>query len=65
MLSKADFGCNKKIIFQAGRASPRRERAQYDPDGNSNRKSNDDIGLGIPHALLNTAKRVNIQSDEG
>jgi hypothetical protein len=64
-VSKADFADEKKIIFQAGYTSPGRRRAHYNPDGNRDGKGNDDIRQSIPHALLNTAKRPNIQSNKG
>jgi hypothetical protein len=63
--SKADFAGEKKIIFQAGYGSPRRRRAQYNPDGNRDGKGNNNVGQRIPHALLNTAKGSNIQSNKG
>jgi hypothetical protein len=64
-VSKADFADEKKTIFQAGYTSPGPRRAQYNPDGNRNSKGNDDVRQRIPHALLNTAKEVNIQSNKG
>jgi hypothetical protein len=64
-VSKADFTDRKKIIFQAGYISPGRRRAQYNPDGNRDGKGNNNVGQRIPHALLNTAKGSNIQSNEG
>ena len=64
-VSKADFVDEKKIIFQAGATSPRRRRAQYNPDANRDRERNDGVGKRIPHALLKTAKGVNIQSHKG
>jgi hypothetical protein len=47
------------------RTSPWRRRARYNPDGNHDGNGNDDVRQRIPHALLNTAKRVIIQSNEG
>jgi hypothetical protein len=53
------------LVKQAGRDSPGRRRAQYNPDRHRDGNHDDDIGQRIPHALLNTAKAVNIQCNEG
>jgi hypothetical protein len=68
--SKADFADGKKIIFQAGAASPgaaspRRRRSHYNPDGNDDGNDDNNIGQSIPHALLITANMLNIQSNKG